>query len=123
MWYYDKRKNVFKQKQEFDEDGKPLLIQYSDKEYRDLFRCDPFHYVGQDPVTKLPVQLENTAIRNDLSFWRRRREKVCFPIINRGQLWYDSLTDVQKVELQTWYKSWLDITKTYTEPAKPIWLN
>ena len=25
--------------------------------------------------------------------YRRRRELECFPIINRGQLWYDTLSD------------------------------
>ena len=53
---------------------------------------------------------------------RARRQSICFPIINRGQLWYDSLTDLQKEELKVWYKAWLDVTKTLVEPTKPEWL-
>lgn len=123
MWYYDKSENLFRISQKYDENGNGIYVEYTDEAYNKLFDCDVFHYVGQDPITKLPVQLENKALKSDLDFWRRRREKKCFPIINRGQLWYDSLTDVQKTELRAWYKAWLDITKTYAEPVKPIWLN
>ncbi len=53
---------------------------------------------------------------------RRRREKYCFSVINRGQIWYDTLTDGQKAELKNWYNAWLNVTKTFVEPAKPAWL-
>ena len=53
---------------------------------------------------------------------RRRRDKQCFSIINRGQLWYDTLTEVQKEELRAWYKAWLDVTVTFIEPVPPVWL-
>lgn len=53
---------------------------------------------------------------------RRRREKQCFSVINRGQIWYDTLTESQKAELRVWYKAWLDVTKTLVEPQKPEWL-
>jgi hypothetical protein len=29
----------------------------------------------------------------------------------------------QKIELQTWYQAWLDITETGEIPKKPDWLN
>lgn len=54
--------------------------------------------------------------------YRRRRELECFPIINRGQLWYDALTEEQLSELQSWYRAWLDGTNTQTIPEKPEWL-
>lgn len=54
--------------------------------------------------------------------YRTHRAKECFPIINRGQFWYDTLTDEQKSELCVWYHNWLDVTKTQTIPEKPIWL-
>lgn len=65
-----------------------------------------------------------------LNLLRTRREEECFPIINRGSLWFEQLTEAQKVELKTWYKSWLDITDKYTDgmdylsliPIKPNWL-
>ena len=71
-----------------------------------------------------------------LDFLRTRREEECFPIINRGVLWYNLLTDEQRLELGKWYKEWLDITDTYRNtykrnsefdietiiPSKPSWL-
>lgn len=53
---------------------------------------------------------------------RHRRETECFPIINRGSLWYDSLTAEQKAELATWYQAWLDAPETLVVPQKPSWL-
>ena len=53
---------------------------------------------------------------------RRRREKECFSVINRGQLWYDHLTEKQRSELDAWYKAWLYATETGAVPDKPEWL-
>ncbi len=53
---------------------------------------------------------------------RLRREQECFPIINRGQLWYASLTTEQKAELAAWYQGWLDVTETRAAPETPAWL-
>ena len=53
---------------------------------------------------------------------RTLRERDCFPIINRGQLWYQTLTEDQLIELNKWYKDWLDVTKTLVIPTKPSWL-
>ena len=53
---------------------------------------------------------------------RRRREVECFAIINRGKLWYDTLTEKQMVELKDWYIAWLDVTDTLIIPNKPNWL-
>ena len=65
-----------------------------------------------------------------LDLLRTRREEECFPIINRGSLWFEQLTEAQKVELKAWYKLWLDITDKYVDgmdylsliPTKPNWL-
>lgn len=54
--------------------------------------------------------------------YRRRRELECFPIINRGQLWYDTLSEGQLSELKNWYQAWLNGTNTQTIPEKPEWL-
>lgn len=54
--------------------------------------------------------------------FRVLRERDCFPIINRGQLWYQALTEDQLIELNKWYKDWLDVTKTLVVPIKPSWL-
>ena len=54
--------------------------------------------------------------------YRRRREKECFSVINRGQLWYEGITIQQMVELRQWYNAWLKVTETMVIPEKPEWL-
>ena len=54
--------------------------------------------------------------------YRLRREKECFSIINRGQLWYDKLSKKKKEELEQWYQAWLDATNTGVMPKKLAWL-
>lgn len=68
-------------------------------------------------VEKMPDVLKLT--RAEL---RRSRERKCFSIVNRGAVWYDNLSDVQKNELQMWYQAWLDVTNTLSEPVTPSWL-
>ena len=53
---------------------------------------------------------------------RVEREMECFNIINRGQLWYESLTSSQQSELKSWYQKWLDVTETLAKPEKLSWL-
>ena len=54
---------------------------------------------------------------------RSRRSSECFPIINRGALWYGKLTEGQKTELEEWYQAWLDAPATGIAPDVPEWLN
>ncbi len=53
---------------------------------------------------------------------RVRREKECFSVINRGEMWYSLLTDEQKEELKVWYKAWLDVTETLSPPEPLAWV-
>ena len=53
---------------------------------------------------------------------RRKREKECFEIVNRGEIWYKKLKKEQKEELEVWYDKWLNATETKTIPKKPDWL-
>lgn len=53
---------------------------------------------------------------------RMQREVECFPFINRGSLWYETLTEERKNELKTWYQAWLDAPATRVIPTKPTWL-
>ncbi|MCD8294660.1 MAG: hypothetical protein LUE27_05430 [Clostridia bacterium] len=53
---------------------------------------------------------------------RGDREKKCFSVINRGQFWFDTLTEEQTAELKEWYQEWLDAPQTLTEPDTPDWL-
>lgn len=57
------------------------------------------------------------------SYYRHRREIKCYPIINRGKLWYDLLTEARYEQLENWYHSWLDVTETHKEPDDLYWFN
>lgn len=60
---------------------------------------------------------------NTLNNLRFKREVECFSVINRGQLWYNSLSEQQLLELKKWYEDWLNVTQTMESPSKPQWLN
>lgn len=62
-------------------------------------------------------------VANPAKTMREARARVCFPVINRGKLWYDRLTPLQLGELKSWYQAWLDAPKTLVYPAEPAWLN
>jgi len=49
---------------------------------------------------------------------RFKRHQECFTVINRGKLWYDSLTKEQICELTLWYNNWLNITEVIKELLK-----
>lgn len=66
------------------------------------------------------TEIEQEALREQL---RKQREAECFSVINRGRLWYDTLSDIQVSELRDWYRGWLDVTDTLTVPAEPSWIN
>lgn len=65
------------------------------------------------------AELNSEKISDEL---RKKRQRVCFPYINRGELWYSRLSDEQTQELSTWYQSWLDVTETKIVPETPEWL-
>lgn len=54
---------------------------------------------------------------------RDRRKSECFPIINRGRLWYSHLTIEQYNELNDWYHAWLDAPETLVIPSMPSWID
>lgn len=74
---------------------------------------------GEPYIEEKPNPEYDNIVLNDL---RRRRNIICFPVINRGKLWYDSLNPEQLVELNDWYNQWLDVTETKVVPNKPPWL-
>lgn len=61
--------------------------------------------------------------KDDIKIIRARRDVECFPIVNRGKLWYESLTQDQAIELRSWYYAWLNATETGVIPQPPCWLN
>ena len=58
-----------------------------------------------------------------LQLLRDRRKNECFPIVDRGALWYDRLSMEQINELEDWYQAWLDVTETGVVPPLPEWVN
>lgn len=65
------------------------------------------------------------VLKNDelLFELRSRRAEECFPIVNRGKLWYNCLTSEQLTELNDWYFAWLNVTETKVIPIRPAWLD
>lgn len=53
---------------------------------------------------------------------RARRVTECFPIVNRGALWYDKLTEEQRSELSVWYEAWLNAPATGITPEFLTWI-
>nr|DAO14658.1 MAG TPA: hypothetical protein [Caudoviricetes sp.] len=54
---------------------------------------------------------------------RIRRERECYSVINRGQLWYEGVSISRLVELRQWYRAWLDAPATMVIPERPSWLD
>ncbi len=54
---------------------------------------------------------------------RQQRETECFPVINRGWMWYSSLNHLQWIELKKWYLGWLNVTETLCAPERPSWMD
>lgn len=91
-------------------------------DFEDFFRNYQAYTVSDGVLFKdfdKLAEVEHETLLNNL---RERREKECFPIINRGTLWYDRLTEEQIAELKKWYSAWLDVTETMIVPEMPDWI-
>lgn len=86
----------------------------------DCSDCEPKDF--NDDLTFSIDKYNARKEKLELDKLRQQREVECFPIINRGQLWYDILTSEQRTELQEWYHAWLDVTETKVIPTKPSWI-
>lgn len=102
---------------------------YLDENYPKIVDfCNQNNYViaeiGEDEkgfiyqIQETPKLTEEQVLNN----LRMKREIECFSVINRGVLWYNMLTEEQRLELDIWYKKWLDVTETMVIPEKPSWL-
>lgn len=76
----------------------------------------------EDILVYIPYTEEELIIHKRESI-RQQREAECFSVVNRGELWYEKLTEAQRKELSAWYEAWLDAPKTGNVPEKPIWLD
>lgn len=94
-------------------------LNLTDEEYRNLMNNGGYLYDYELVNGKLVSALNQELFMQHL---RDKREFECFMFINRGQLWYDTLTEEQRKELDNWYKKWLNVTETKIIPTKPSWL-
>lgn len=88
-----------------------------------------FNFDGKKLVLKSETETEEYKAaemaykhEREIEDLRRRRERECFSVINRGEPWYRTLTDEQKAELDVWYAAWLDVTETEVIPEELKWL-
>ena len=95
----------------------PEDINDFENNYRSYYLSDSNVLVKRDD------KLKEIEVERELVYLRSQREKVCFPYINRGALWYSKLSDEQMDELNAWYQAWLDVTNTKVLPDTPMWLN
>lgn len=93
--------------------------------YKDLISPDVDAMEAYDEYDDIQVYIaytEEELKTRAIAKLRRQREVECFPIINRGQLWHEALTEKQKTELKNWYSAWLNVTETLIIPDKLEWL-
>jgi len=104
---------MLQEEEEFDQKGYLELVKETYRTDRMIVERDGYYVLADRPAPTAEEQLEDL---------RSRREVECFRIINRGQLWYSTLTEQQKYELNYWYQAWLNVTVTKAIPAKPYWI-
>lgn len=75
----------------------------------------------EDIQVYIPYTAEELQAQT-LSKIRARRAAECFPIVNRGVLWYKKLTEAQRQELSEWYEAWLDAPQTGILPQTLTWI-
>ena len=97
--------------------SEPENIDDFESNYRSYYLSDGDVLVKSDDKQK---EIEN---QRELTNLRSQREKVCFPYVNRGEMWYSRLSADQKNELDVWYQAWLDVTDTKVVPDTPVWLS
>lgn len=110
--------------------GKPNGVRYSTNEksfYKHHEKYDETLILFDTPILfddnmnlLTPFEMNKNEIK--ANYFRAKRVPYCFDIINRGQLWYNTLSNEQKDELKTWYQGWLDAPNKLKEPKQPNWL-
>lgn len=106
-------------------------IELSDEEYSNLMNIiGDGGALKEDKQGRPYAEINEKVKQNRIDNLRLKREVECFSIINRGQLWYNTLTESQIAELDEWYNAWLNITSEtnknsnegYILPKKPDWI-
>lgn len=127
MLYYDidgfhLKQNDTNTRYQISEEDRDILFQELNSRSNEE---DIFHHIGIYPDTNgkpIVKKVERSADERD-NILRRLRTNRVFPIINRSNMWFNSLTQQQKNELQIWYQAWLDVTDTLVVPDRPAWLD
>jgi hypothetical protein len=70
----------------------------------------------------LELKNPDTFLPENIEHLRNIRDYLCFRVVNRGGVWYATLTEQEKIELMEWYVAWLNITETKEVPQEPSWL-
>lgn len=89
------------------------------EDFRDYWMYYRYQNGEFDMDTEAMAKGQHEMLLNEL---RARRENECFPVINRGQLWYSLLSGEELNELNEWYRAWLNVTDTLIVPEAPEWL-
>lgn len=98
--------------------------EYDPPEDFDAFLDNCFSFRLEDGKLIRDAEKEEADhVEEQKSSLRVRREKECFSVVNRGWLWYSTLTLAQWQELRTWYISWLKVTETMAPPERPSWVD
>ena len=80
-------------------------------------------YMVRDGIVQFDeAQASTLAEESEKDILRQRRQTECFSFVNRGQLWYTTLSIAQIAELTAWYTAWLKVTETKVVPERPAWL-
>lgn len=81
-----------------------------------------FYFLEETKTPEYLARKKEYEEKQYLNELRVRRETECFSVINRGQLWYITLTEKQINDLDKWYQDWLNVTETKVIPEKPEWI-
>lgn len=92
-------------------------------DFGDFFINSAAYKIENGRLIKDNDELNKINDSNNINEIRKRRSSECFPIINRGELWYSLLTEDQIEELRVWYMAWLDAPQTKIIPEQPDWIN
>ena len=96
-------------------------IEYNSKEVIDFDKIEGYEYISNSIVFNKDLY-DSFLKEKEIKELREKREIECFAIIDRSQLWYNSLNETQINELTVWYNNWLNVTETLIIPEKPTWL-
>ena len=98
-------------------------IQVESSEDMELFESNYSSYKLVDNTLVFDADRAQTVREEEQQqYIRFLRNKICFPIVNRGNVWYRTLTEEQSEELFQWYQAWLSAPTTLVIPETPSWI-